>query len=156
MSSKTVGRKFSNKKDGTMKIAEAPVEATESIAEAPKRKKKSKRKSFAFATAVAGDKSIPLDENGRLTLVPTNWESNFAPLKRSHFSEPALYHEWRASILEGRIQRLQSEIDTERKTAEELRSGGTPTASKIAKAKKLQRQLAELEKLLAEQGISLD
>jgi len=120
-------------------------------------KPKSTKLVFDIATAKnAEGEAIPLDENGRLTAVPMNWNpKDFQGLKRSQFGSQAVYLEFRAHVLTFSITRLTDARQDLLEKAEEARKGVDPTTKKLRKLEKLQKAAAELEAQLKADGIEV-
>ena len=115
-----------------------------------------KRPKFDITTARdASGNTIALNEDGQMTGIPVNWSPDYRPLKRNNFGTRETYVEYRLSLFDRAIQRLQDRKAEWTERLEETRGGGDPTKKAVRKAERLKRQLAELEAQLAAEGITL-
>lgn len=147
-------RKPATKKVGTKakKPAEKAPETTEE--KKPTRGRGASTKpNFDLASAVNGEKPIELDDKGRLTGIPTNFDSSFNALTASQFSNKEIYYRFQASRVDEKIETLNKRKTELLERAEDEKSGADPVKVKVRKAEKMRKQLAELEKQLEEEGI---
>lgn len=131
------------------------AELTPEQKKARREARKSKRPAFDLKTAVGADgKSIPLDDKGRLTGVPTNWTSAMQPLKRKSFAHKKDFFAFRASLIDAQIVELQ---ERKKELLEKAagREGGS-SKKRIKKALKLKDQLKALQEQLRAEGIDPD
>lgn len=139
----------------TLNIAE-PVASNEGTENEGKRGAKPKP-DFDVTTALQADgTAVPLDDNGKLTAVPSNWSGDYKGLKRKQFANVDLFFDWKHVQIDARIAKLQeqkAQLDEDREAAKTRK----PSPKRALKrAAKLRAQLAELEKLLAAEGISIE
>lgn len=126
--------------------------------EAPAADKAPKGKpAFDITTAVnAEGTAIALDDNGRMTGVPANFDPKVhAGLPRTVFTDRATFLEHRARLLDIRIGVIQKQRDDTLVAAKEAREGVDPTKVKLRKLEKLQKMAAELEAQLKADGIEV-
>jgi hypothetical protein len=140
-----------NAKTGTTKVGGKDTEAKAK----KERKPRTKRPAFDLSKAKAGKAGIKLDDNGRLTAVPTNFEPSYAPLRRSAFTDKATYYEFKATLVDGKIEKLEESKVEWLEKAEECRKGIDPLEKKKRKLTRMKKQMAELEKQLEAEGIEV-
>lgn len=121
------------------------------------KKQRTPRPQFDLETAVDTDGApVALDDKGRLTAVPTNWDRSCAPLKRASFSTPVLYAEFKLYLFDEATKAREAQRAELVSAVEEARLGKDSTAARSRKAAKLKAQLAALEAELLEAGVTLD
>lgn len=111
------------------------------------------RVEFDVKTATnANGARIKLDDAGRLTEVPGNYEPKLhKPLGKKHFATKALLFDFQVGLVDRTIAKLQ-----ERREALIAKKAGKETsARKLARMEKLKAQLAELEKELEGAGVQM-
>lgn len=112
-------------------------------------KGKSKKPVWDLSSAVDTEgNAISLDDKGRLTGVPANYDTNYAPLKRSAFAEVGTFYDFKIFQAESRVAQL-------REAKAEALSPPDPKAKAVKRRARLQKQLAALEAQMAEEGIEL-
>lgn len=147
----------STRKVGSSKAKAKPVhDDSSATAEAPEKEAKVKKPEFDLATAVAADGgSCPLDDNGRLTAVPSNWSTDYRPLGRSSFASRTLQLEHKLHLFDAETENRSNRRDELVGKIEESTVGVSPEKKKMKKAMRLKKQLEQLKAELAEQGIEL-
>lgn len=131
----------------------------ENATQTDKKAKKERKQKPAFNPKKAVDAkklAIALDEDGRLTGIPTNWSSRFAGLKRSSFAEPAMFFEWKASLVLASIEDAKARAKDLLTKAKEARDGLTPTEKAVRKRASLMKQLEKLDEVIAAEGIEVE
>jgi len=105
-----------------------------------KRRAKKERPVFDLTTALDVDgNSITLDEDGRLTAVPANWETTSQKLKRGQFASREVYYDFLILLVDRQSQRLAER----RQELLEQREG------KVNEKVKAMRQIERLRKKIA-------
>lgn len=118
---------------------------------------KEKKPVFDFSTAINDDGSaIALDDNGKLTAVPVNWEPKFKSFIRKDFSDPGFIHEWKSYLVDKQIENLQKKKLELAKDATAARQVTSPGKKALRKREKLMTRLTELEEQLKSEGIDFD
>jgi hypothetical protein len=113
---------------------------------APEKKEKKVRLDFNVEAALdINGHGIPLDDNGKLTASPANWDRTFKPLKKEAFASEGIYVTHRADLLELRIAKAQDTLKALRAEALRIEKfGDTETRKRV---KKLQRARTAYQKL---------
>lgn len=112
---------------------------------------KAKRPEFDLTVAVGADGApVSLSDEGRLMGVPANWNNEYRPLKRTSFDSKELFFDYRIAQVDAQIARLN---DRKEELADQ-RTGNVDTTKKnIKRRARILRQLAELDGVLASQGV---
>lgn len=108
---------------------------------------------FDVTTAVDTDgNAVALDDEGKLTGVPANWTHRHEGLKIGHFSDRALFYDFKAFACGLNVAKWEEKAADFAAQAEECRN---PDPVK-AKQRKLDRMRAMMEKLEAELADEID
>lgn len=107
------------------------------------RRQRRSRPRFELESALdASGNAIPLDEDGRLTGVPANWEAPAAKLKRNQFSTRELYYDYLLMLNDRQIRSLNER----RQELIDAREGNVDETAKARKQiERLRKKLALLE-----------
>lgn len=116
-------------------------------------KEKAVRVDFDIKTATNADGArIKLDDAGRLTAVPGNYEPKLhKPLGKKHFATKALLFDFQIGLVDRTIAKLQER----RESLLSKKAGKETSARKLARLEKLKAQLAELETELKDSGVQM-
>lgn len=152
----------STRKVGSRKIKSTPVHDDASTATAEvdadddvdEKEGKSRKPEFDLATALANDGgSIALDDNGRLTMVPTNWTSDYRGLGRSAFTSRSVQLQFKLHLFDTATAARDARREELVGKIEEAAVGVSPEKKKLKKAQRLMKQLEQLKAELAAQGV---
>jgi hypothetical protein len=135
-----------------MQVSTVGKDKESKAAEKAERKaSRQKRPEFNLASAVdSNGAAIPLDEEGRLTAPPANWNKEFRPLKRGAFASREAFFQFKIGFVDRTIARLQ---ETRQELAD--RAAGKqadPAKVKAKRRAKLMKELAELEASMRSEG----
>lgn len=117
-----------------------------------------KKPEFDINSALdANGNPIALDEDGRLTAIPHNWDLSFAQIGSRSFtnSDAGLIFEHKAFAVNLQIQKKEAQRDSLLQEAKEARTPLSESELKLRKLQKMQEKMAALEKELAAQGITV-
>lgn len=116
------------------------------------KKERKPRPEFDLTTAVDVDgKAIALDDKGRLTGIPANWNPRFAKLKRTQFTREA-YFGWLISLEDLKIKVIQ---ERKQEYADKRDGKVDEVAKKSKKAARMASQLAALSEELKAAGVDV-
>lgn len=115
---------------------------------------KAKKPEFDLTTAIDVEgNDIELDDNGRLTAVPSNWTTDFRPIPRKDFATRALHLEWKLFLFDAESAKRMERREDLVELLEEAKNGPSPAKRKLKKAQRLASQLEALKAELEAQGI---
>jgi len=138
---------------GATQVKKVGQGAAKNPAEPKVAKEPKVRVEFDIKTSTNADGArIKLDDAGRLTAVPANYEPKLhKPLGKKHFATKALLFDFQVGLVDRTIAKLQ-----ERREALIAKKAGKETsARKLARLEKLKAQLAELETELKDSGVQM-
>lgn len=134
--------------------ASKPVVKSDAEAAPKTRKPKAVKPAFALTSATAADGSaIKLDDKGRLTALPANWNPSFKPISGKSFANRADRLLFKAILVDAVVTRLQEKAARLRERAANPGKAAVSNERKAKKLEKLRSQIAELEAALAADGI---
>ena len=114
----------------------------------------SEKQTFPTETAVdIHGAPIALNDGGKLTAPPQNWDSSWSILVKSNFASVAVFFDWKCVEIDKRIVKLNEKKEEFREMA---KSGGKSQKAKLNKLRKMQAAMEALEAELAAAGVSLD
>ncbi len=125
------------------------------MAEETKERVRKPKWDFANEARCSTGAKITIDEDGKMTDVPVNWDNAYALLSTKDFTTKVVFYQWKQATIDARMQILQDKRDLLDERIEEAIRGPDPVKSKQKKLARLKKQLAELEKQLQDDGIAV-
>lgn len=145
---------MSTKEKSTRKVGSSDSASATAVAEPPAEAANPKKPQFDLATALdEKGGAIALDDNGRLTGVPANWDTGYHWLGRSAFANRTIQLQHKLFLFDkitaSRAERREELVGD----IEEAAVGISPEKKKVKKAQRLMKQLESLKAELEAEGI---